>query len=760
MVNQILQENDLCTYYDIDENAAFSLKGKKQERYDYLDDTEIIEKIIDFQDEKMTKVSFLLPQIHCASCIWLLENLYKLNTDVHSSKVNFLKKEIYITFANSTSLRKIVELLASIGYAPAINLGTPDEERSNTLEKSFYYKIGLAGFAFGNVMLMSFPEYLGLTDTDGAHFQTIFGYVNIFISTLVLLYSGKDYLISAWNGIKHGDFNIDVPISLGIVSIWARSVYEILSHTGAGYLDSFTGLIFFLLIGKWFQQKTYYQLSFERDYKSYFPISAALLKDGKEKPVPLKNLEKGDIVLVRNSELIPADGLLLKGEAYIDYSFVTGEAQPIKKQVGDKIFAGGRQMGEAIQVNITKNVGQSYLIQLWNNDAFQQKEQGDISGLADKIGKYFTYAILLIATATLVYWMPKDSSIAINAFTAVLIIACPCAVALSIPFTFGNVLRILAKHQFYLKNTNIIELLHRSSAIVFDKTGTLTQAMGNSIVYEGEALTNDEIDIVFALSQQSGHPLSRQITDFLLPQVNEKLRLSQFEEILGKGTTATISNNTVRLGSSTFILGKQEGKQKNVLIEINGVYKGHFIIKNQYRSDFKRVLQQLQQLFSAYLLSGDNDREKDFLTPLFGDENKLHFNQSPENKLNFIQSLQQNNNTVIMLGDGLNDAGALQQSDVGIVISENINNFTPASDAIISADQFEQLPQLIHYTQRSVRLVYMAYALALIYNIVGLSFAVQGELSPIIAAILMPASSITIAVFGVLSSNILAQRIL
>jgi len=758
MVFEILDESGMCKYYEIDDNAGISLKGKKQAQYAYLDDPEVVEKMIDFTNGEITKVSFHLPQIHCASCIWLLENLYKLNDGVTHSKVNFLKKEVYITFQNDvSSLRQIVELLDSIAYTPEINLGSLDQKKTKVVDRRFYYKLGVAGFAFGNIMLLSFPEYLGLGESDDQSMQLFFGILNIILSLPLIFYSGVDYLISAWNGLKKSHLNIDVPISLGILSLFGRSVYEILVLNQAGYLDSLAGLIFFLLIGKWFQQNTYYRLSFERDYKSYFPIAATVKRDGKEETITVNKLDAGETVLIRHKELIPADGILKRGNAHIDYSFVTGEADPVQVKTGEKIFAGGRQEGEAIEILITKKVSQSYLTQLWRDPTFEESDAGGTtSKLADMIGKIFTYIILTVAFVTLAFWVGKDIEIAINAFTSVLIIACPCAVALSIPFTFGNAIRVLARHSFYLKNTSVIESLNEATAIVFDKTGTITQRTDNEIIFTGDALSDKEKEWVRSLAHQSSHPLSRQIDAHLDGHLHE---VKQFEEISGAGIKGQVSGNQIMISSPAFITADQAQNReaKGDFVKINDTIKGYFNIGNTYREGLEPVISFFSKNYKTYLLSGDNDRELKRLTPLFASGKNLYFNQSPKDKLTFIKKLQQNGENVIMLGDGLNDAGALQQSNTGIVIAENTNNFTPACDAILDARNFNKLPDFINYTSGSIRLVFFAYVLAFIYNIIGLSFAVQGLLSPVIAAILMPASSLTIVLFGVGSSSLLAM---
>jgi len=508
------------------------------------------------------------------------------------------------------------------------------------------------------------------------------------------------------------------------------------------------GLVFFLLIGKWFQQATYQQLSFERDYKSYFPIAATVLKNGIETSVALSQLELGDVIVLRGGELIPADSILQKGVANIDYSFVTGESEPLSKKAGDKLYAGGRQTSGRIEICIHKKVAQSYLTQLWNEDTFQATTiSNPTSELANRIGKYFTYIILSVAFITLLYWLPTNVPLAINAFTAVLIIACPCAVALSIPFTFGNAMRLLGRNGFYLKNTNVIEQLSTLTAVVFDKTGTVTTATKSQITYEGVPLTTTEKVAVHLLSKQSTHPISRQISTYLAGSLKNTLALfnnsiiSDFKETVGKGIQGYSNDLQITIE-------KNRGIIKGTSLTINGQEKGVFITQNQYRNGFQYLINQWKNAYQLFVLSGDNDKEKQTLEKWLPTTN-LHFNQSPKEKLQFIKNLQNQQEKVAMFGDGLNDAGALQQANVGIVIAEDTNNFTPACDAILDAQQFDRLPDFIRYAQSSLHVVYAAYGLAFIYNIIGLSFAVQGTLSPVIAAILMPLSSITIVSFGV-----------
>lgn len=755
MVYELLTENKLDSFYDQWERSGVSQKGFSNDRYAGLEHSTLAEQLLDFKEGPNARITLNLPQIHCSACIWLLEKLYKLNPGIQSSKVNFLRKEAYISFnIEQISLRQLAELLASIGYAPDFNLSDLNRKDRPKKDWKLLYQLGVAGFAFGNSMLLSFPEYLGLDHISESYFRSIFGLLNLGLALPVVLYSAQDYWRAAWVNLKARSLTIDIPITLGIFTLFTRSAWEIFSQSGAGYLDSLTGLVFFLLIGKWFQRKTYHRLSFERDYQAYFPI-AVRLPGGLTKAV--RELEIGDIMLIRNGELLPADGLLLDGQARLDYSFVTGEALPVGKQAGDQLYAGGRQIGEQIRVQINRPISQSYLTRLWDQEAFSKDKEKQHLLTTDRMGRNFTITILTVALLSLIYWLPIDTGRAVNVFTAVLIIACPCALALAVPFTLGSAMRFLGKAGLFLKSTNVIERIQHIDTIVFDKTGTLTESKQNlGVQFEGTPLDDWQKRALFALCQQSGHPLSQAIGQWTGAAAG--LSVQDFEEITGKGISGKIEQHQFQLGSAAFVaVDPLLAASGQVFLRLNGTLLGSFTVHNRYRASFAALIRQLQPSYELHLLSGDNSRETPFLRDYFP-EDHLHFQQNPQDKLNFIRSLQKGGKKVLMVGDGLNDAGALQQSEVGLVIAENSNNFTPASDAILEAAHFSAIPRLLQYAGRSNRLVIYGYLLALLYNIIGLSFAVQGLLTPVVAAILMPLSSVTIVTFGVLSSRWLALR--
>lgn len=750
MVYQILSEKKMEQYYDMMPTPGIKLDNAfaPDSKYAYLDNTEIASKLLEFSDGGVSRVVLFIPAIHCSSCIWLLENLDRLHAGIMHSHVNFVRKEVSITFRDSDiSLKQLVELLHSIHYIPDLSYkktGKDDYQKSNRRD---LMKIGVAGFAFGNIMLLSFPEYVPGGETVDQLMSNTFGFVSFLLALPVVTFCSSGFFLSAFKSLKKKIINIDLPISIGIIALFLESSYEIFSGNGPGYMDSLAGLLFFMLIGRWYQNRTYQSLSFDRDYRSYFPIAVTRIQDGKEEFVQLKELKPDDIILIRNNELIPADSELIEGEGSIDYSFVTGESVPVYKKTGEFLFAGGKQTGAAIKVKIQKDVKQSYLTQLWNEDKTSIHDNDNMQSIVNKVSQYFTIIILVIAFSAFTYWSFISFGKAVYIFASILIVACPCALALTIPFTFGNVMRVFGRNGFYIKNTNVIEKLTRANTLVFDKTGTLTYSRSMNVEWNGESLSEDEKQIIRSVSFNSTHPLSIIVSDFLS---NYSLKdVENYKEIAGAGVMGMVNKHKVLLGSAAFVTGKpspDEVRLSSVFVSIDNKIRGYFSLANQYRDGLNDVIAGLEKM-ELHMLTGDNDAEKTNLYEYFEQKGFLHFNQSPVDKLNYINKLKSEGKSVIMMGDGLNDAGALMHADIGITIADDVYHFSPACDAILQSSKFKQLHKFIRFTHTAKNIVFISYGISFLYNIVGLTFAVQGLLSPIVAAILMPLSSITVVAF-------------
>jgi len=757
-VYRILSGNNMQQYYRYNAHPGRK-KAEQTERYEYLDEAAIAEKLIDFKNGEITVATFYVPAIHCSSCIWLLEHLYKLNPGVVRSQTDFMKKQVNVTFNHQAlSLRGLVELLDGIGYAPKITLHDVVKAGRKFSQSGLVAKIAVAGFCFGNSMMLSFPEYFGMAAFE-ARYSTFFGWMNFAFALPVLLYSGRDYFTSAWRSLRQRQLSLDVPLALGIAVLFARTAWEVFSGSGPGFADTLCGLVFFLLVGRWVQQRTYHHISFERDYRSYFPVAVTRIVEGIMRPIPLADIRVGDRLLVRNGEIVPADAILLKGDAEIDFSFVTGESEPVRKVLGEIIYAGGRQRGEAIELEVVKAVSQSYLTRLWNNEAFKPYER-KFRTFSNVVSRYFTVALLTIAVSAMAYWFFQGSAAkAWGAFTAVLIIGCPCALALSGPFTLSAALSIFDRNRFYVKNTAAIEQLAAIDCLVFDKTGTISSPDASRMHFDGE-LTAEELAMVVAVAQNSSHPLSRELVNW--GGSVSPMRVSGFRELTGQGIEAVVAGREVRVGSRAFVgampTRDDAARGSHVFIAIDGCVKGCLVATQPWRPQLAEVLGRLAADYELNLVSGDHDRDREHLRTIFPRRSTLLFNHLPVEKLEYIRSLQAGGKAVCMFGDGLNDAGALKQADLGIAVSDDINNFSPGCDAVLDGRSFGLLPRFFAFAKDVRKVIHMSFGISLVYNVVGLSFAITGTLSPLFAAILMPLSTVTIISFTTVVTRLYAAK--
>lgn len=535
-----------------------------------------------------------------------------LHAGIISGRVDFLKKRVQVKFLPSAlSLKELVNLLSKIGYEPSLNWSDLEPKPVQRADRGTIYRLAVAGFCFGNMMFFSLPEYFSEADLLGDHFKDLFSYLNVLLALPVFFYSASAYYQSAWIGLKNRTINMDLPIVLGIFALFFYSLYTIFVLGEAGYMDTLGGLLFFLLIGKLYQQKTFDTLTFDRDYKSHFPMAVTKMVKGSEEVIPLGKLKVGDLIKVRNNELIPSDSVLLDGRANIDFSFVTGEEVPIEKGKGQLIYAGGRQKGGAILLNVQKLPSQGYLTSLWNNEAFEKEKIPSLESLANRISSKFTITIMGIAFASLFYWSFQDVSMGLKAFTSVLIIACPCALAMSTPFALGNTLRVFGRGKLYLKNAGVIEKMALIDTLIFDKTGTLTAPANASVEFVGEKLSPETRRIVKAMVCQSTHPLSNRINTWLGEELPAPM--VSVEEIPGQGIKGIYKSQELLLGSAEFAGGgspmeRQGGNQVHLSIE--GQILGYFYILSGIRDGVESVLSSMGQNYSIHLLSGDQDHER------------------------------------------------------------------------------------------------------------------------------------------------------
>jgi len=803
----LLTESGLGQFYELASTPGGRVgQMTAQQQWKFLDDTAVQAKLLDFADEKQSKVTLHLPAIHCVACVWLLENLFRLRAGVGESRVNFSRREVSITFdCVRVKLSEIAALLASLGYEPAVTLGELDQgenRKAPRWRQRQWLQVGVAGFGFGNVMLLALPGYLGLDSLSGPWFRVLAGWLGLALALPVLVYSAADYWRAAWFSLQQRVLTLDVPIALGLAAIYGQSVFEVASGRGEGYCDSLTGLIFFLLCGRLFQRKTFDRLAFDRDYKGFFPLSVLRKTSSAEESVAISQLAVGDRLLIRHGELVPADARLVAGEARVDYSFVTGESEPVTRAMGELLYAGGRQMGGAIEVETLKPVSESYLTSLWNNEAFRKHRDDDLDSQTNRYSRRFTMMVVGVAVAAAAFWIFVDAGLALKAFASVLIVACPCALALAAPLTLGTAQRWLAGRNVFLRNAQVIERMSTLDTLVLDKTGTLTSPGAGTAAWSGVPLNGAEERWLGSMTRHSAHPLAARIGGTMRRTGAEPVKL--FAETAGHGMEGRVAGREIWMGSAAWLESRgvdcgadlQSGVSRTcspqafdssaralndgcsadckpaiqqvenlhhaggsaVHVAIDGHHRGCFVLQSALRPEVGSLIRHLRGSYQLVLLSGDNACDAGRFHALLGEQARVEFNQSPFDKLKVIRELQTAGRKVMMVGDGLNDAGALQQAEVGVAVVEKVGTFSPASDVILDAAQLPRLAEVLAFSRRAARVVRTGFVVSGLYNVVGISIAAAGLLSPLVCAVLMPLSSVTVVAFAIGATRWMARR--
>lgn len=751
----LLREHGLHGFYRLD--AAAGRRVAPAGRYDYLNEPGVRNRLVDFTSERLERVTFAVPAIHCVACVWLLEQLFRFRPGLGESRVDFARREVTVGYDPAqTGPGDVAALLASLGYPPELRLSALDGRRGSAAPRRLWLQVGVAGFAFGNTMLFALAEYFGLDAVSAPAFRPMFGLLGLLLAVPVVVFSAEDYWRAAWRSVRDHRLAIEVPIAAGLAAIFLWSLAALVRGAPETYFDSLSGLVFFLLCGRVFQRKTFDRLTFDRDYRDFFPLAACRVTDDGEERVALSRLRVGDRLRLRHGELIPADARLTAGEALVDYSFVTGEAEPVRRSAGETLHAGGRQTGGLIEADITRPPSQSYLTSLWNHDAFRKARDETHDTLTNRYSVRFTWTILALAAGAGLFWSVQEPARALPAVVGILIVACPCALALAAPFTLGAAVRVLGRAGVFLRNGGVVESLARIDTVVFDKTGTLTLATPRRIGFDGPALNDPERGAVLALAVQSTHPAARAVARHLQAEsISTRTEAAGFREHTGRGIEIEVHGCLWRLGSKAWLdsLGITSpptiSNHAAVHVACGDKHRGVFLITPELRPEVSGLVRRLAGAYRLALLSGDHAGDRARFAPLFGDNGDLHFAQSPHDKLGFIHTRQEAGARVMMVGDGLNDAGALRQSEVGVAVVEEIGAFSPASDVILAAGDVPRLADVLAFARGAVRVVRLSFLLSALYNVVGLSFAATGRLSPVICAVLMPLSTVTVVAFAV-----------
>lgn len=729
-----------------DENFNPQISNKRN--WEELDIPSIAKRFIIYEDNQVKHIRFTLSNIHCASCVFVLEHLHKLEPGILKTEVFFAEKSIRIVLRKDLSLSTVAKQLALVGYAPDIETVESTSSENEKNRKFRLRALVIAGFCFANIMLFSIPEYMDLELKNDPSFVYFFRSINVLLSLPVFLYSSLEFYRGTLSGLRNKFMHIDFPLVISLLVAYSRSVYEVLTNTGSGYFDSYSGIVFFMLVGRHFQDLRTDQLGFSKSFKSYFPIVVSTKRGIHFKNIPLAEVQENDEIEIHNHEVIPADGILLSNDAELDYAFVTGESDHKQVLAGTLVYAGARNCTGSIRIRVEKVMEDSHLGLLWNKEA-RKEENAERQSFTHVVAKWFTLFLMLMSFGAFFILFPTNADKAFRALTTALIVACPCALLLSHTFTTGTALRLLAQGKLLFKNSFVLDKLATLQAFYFDKTGTVTNTHEVRVTYTGEALQPEEKNAFGEILAASLHPISQSLLASF-PR-KEGQELSEFNETAGLGTSGKVNGIFFEL--------KKSNDAHGTALWINGKWRGVFQLEFKIRDGLENALKQLKQQYKLGLLSGDTNADDIRMRKLFPFGSELVYNLSPAQKAEGIAKMEESIRCAY-IGDGLNDTGALQEASVGISVSDAHQRFTPAADILIPGEQLKNLPSLVNYAKACRRIVLLSFGLSLLYNVIGLSYALTGNLSPLVAAVLMPVSTFTIILFTTSATRRAYNRIL
>ncbi|HRP68804.1 MAG TPA: heavy metal translocating P-type ATPase metal-binding domain-containing protein, partial [Turneriella sp.] len=566
-VYTILKEQNLLGYYEMGENTPLSLKGEAVHDFSYADSVWFHKTFTTPLSHGRYQMRLKLPAIHCAATT-LSRPLPSRPKPASTTAMNRSRKELTVVAQDSLSVSKLVQFVTDLGYTPDFK---PESSRSRSLtqyDKGLLKRMAVAAFGFGNAMFFSLPDYL--THNLETRFQTLFITLNLSLALLVLFYSAGEFFTNAWRALKKKKIILDLPIALGIVAMFTRSVLEISVGVSSGYFDTFAGLIFFLLIGRYVQSRSYTYLAFERDNLLFLPLAVRVVHEGAgEKTTPVQDLRTQDTIRLLNGEIAPTRCRVLSDSVAVDYSFTTGESQPVILPKGDILEIGGKVVGHSALFSVMEPVDQARVNRVWESATSDTAEISftEESSFADKVLPYFTLIVLGIATAGFLYWLPQDTTMAWNVFTAVVVITCPCALAMAKPFSFYTTLSALGRSGLFLKSAAVVEKFFNIGTIILDKTGTITSAHEYDVTFHGvdnQILSEEAAVKIYSLTRESTHPLSKAITAHLAQ--NKDFIFADalaFEEVLGEGLSARVDGTLCVLGSRRYLESKNSTVTKS-----------------------------------------------------------------------------------------------------------------------------------------------------------------------------------------------------
>ncbi len=716
------------------------------------------------QKDGTNSISLMVQGLHCAACIWLIESILKKQKNVVKARINLSQKTLFLSWDGEVKYgNDLVHIIHEVGY----KLLPFDAEILQITEKKYNDSIlralAVAGFGAGNLMLLSVCLWFSDSSEMGDATRNLLQFFSALIALPVIIFAARPFFSSAWKSTKAGYPNMDLAISIAIFLACLVSMLEMFRAAKHVYFDSAVMLIFFLLIGRYLDLRARKKaFSVATEFSLLSASFGRVEENGRIKILPPKQLKTGMILILAAGEKIAADGIIIDGESEINTATITGESLPRLVRIGAEVFAGMINLSAPLKIRITKSAENSLLSEIVKISSEVELKKNHYIRMADKLAKFYTPAVHLLAFITFCFWFKSGWELALMNATAVLIITCPCALALAVPIVQTIAISKLLQRGILVKSGEALEKLLTAQAIVFDKTGSVTIGLPRLLDIEfisGEKISAEQkknyLMLAASLAKNSKHPISQAIS----AAYDGKLEELSVQENQGLGLVSAFQNQIIKLGRREFCeIMLRQTQQENSTVTM-GLSKGDlrlkcfmkfgndelvFFFEDEIKSDAKSVISKLKQLGKrVILLSGDSEN----LVKNVADElgiSEFYFAQTPLSKMKFLEKLKAEKYKIIMVGDGLNDAPSLALADVSISFSRASDIAQNIADIVIQGEKLSPIITLINSTKKALSLMKENLLIALIYNLIALPFAVSGYVVPLIAALAMSSSSLLV----------------
>jgi len=721
------------------------------------------------------EIHLLIEGIHCAACVWLIEHSLSAMPGIVSAQVNLSGKRLHLRWHNGqVSLSRIMQRLGQIGYAAVPYDPELAEGALKRQNRHLLYRMAFAAFGMMNLLWISIALYAGASEDE---FRGLFHWVGFVLATPVLIYSGYPFYKGAWSGLKNFHLGMDLPIAVGASITYLYSVYVTVSGSLVGevYYDTVVNFLFVILVGRYLEAMSKRQaVAATQRLLDLQPRVATRLQERGEEVIPIRAITPGDLVLVKPGERIPVDGRIREGRSSVDESMLSGESLPIAKQEGEAVCAGTLNGHGVLQIEVTGSLRNTALGRIISLVEEAQASKAPIQCLADRVVPWFVAATLGLATLTFLYWVGSDFEVALLAATSVLIITCPCAFGLATPMSIAVASGLGAKHGILVKNGEVLETLSGINHVIFDKTGTLTEG-GMSVVGiygehfewrdESTAVPDEAVcDLMLrlgAVERYAEHPVARAVLDWLASQNldHRDLKARDFHYQPGRGVGARVDGSRILAGNKSFMeeqgihthdslqhraAGLDQSGVGCIRVVLDDRLYALVVVEDRIRPDAGALIAALRaEGLEMTLLSGDRQRTAEAIASRLGGM-RVIAEVLPEQKDRVVKTLQEKGERVVMVGDGVNDAPALVRADVGIAMGSGTDVSIASADIVLMSSELEKVRLAIGLSRRALRTIRQNIGISIAYNLIMVPLAMAAVVTPLVAAISMPISSLAV----------------